>query len=252
MLAIAQRGIDGRHYDAAREQVVERVGEGDEPWIAGCRGRSRRGRSASSRRALDDAAERRPRAVRPGRHPAGDRAPTRGGAGGEVLRDLGVYIRAAARAARDVAAAAAASPPPFSCTSSAAARAAASARSIPTSGVAADRALRRAPLAAAASSAASAASSAIRSGSSIVQLHGRRPSACARNSRSGVRRPAPASGRRRSADGPRPLGEVGAADGARGQDRRAERPARSCCAIARPAASVRRARRCGPSRRCRR
>jgi ClpA/ClpB-like protein len=35
MLALATRGVEGVSYDAAREQVVERVGEGDEQWVAG-------------------------------------------------------------------------------------------------------------------------------------------------------------------------------------------------------------------------
>src|SRR6478735_4750352 len=35
MLALAKRGIEDVFYDAARKQVIERVGEGDEQWIAG-------------------------------------------------------------------------------------------------------------------------------------------------------------------------------------------------------------------------
>ena len=36
MLALAKRGVEWRlDYDAARKQVVERIGEGDEQWIAG-------------------------------------------------------------------------------------------------------------------------------------------------------------------------------------------------------------------------
>ena len=35
MLAVLSRGIEGLDYQAAREQVVERIGEGDEPWVAG-------------------------------------------------------------------------------------------------------------------------------------------------------------------------------------------------------------------------
>jgi hypothetical protein len=34
-LAIAKRGIEGVSYDAARAQVVERIGEGEEPWVEG-------------------------------------------------------------------------------------------------------------------------------------------------------------------------------------------------------------------------
>jgi hypothetical protein len=35
MLAVLRRGVDGLDADAARKEVVERIGEGDEPWIAG-------------------------------------------------------------------------------------------------------------------------------------------------------------------------------------------------------------------------
>jgi hypothetical protein len=35
MLALAKRGIEGVSYDAARAQVVERIGEGEERWIEG-------------------------------------------------------------------------------------------------------------------------------------------------------------------------------------------------------------------------
>jgi hypothetical protein len=35
MLAVVKRGVTGVEYDAARKEVAERIGEGDEPWIAG-------------------------------------------------------------------------------------------------------------------------------------------------------------------------------------------------------------------------
>src|SRR5215471_9590079 len=35
MLAIAKRGVDGVSYDAARQAIVERIGEGDQEWIEG-------------------------------------------------------------------------------------------------------------------------------------------------------------------------------------------------------------------------
>jgi hypothetical protein len=35
MLAVLARGIEGLDYGAARKQVAERIGEGDEPWVAG-------------------------------------------------------------------------------------------------------------------------------------------------------------------------------------------------------------------------
>jgi Clp amino terminal domain, pathogenicity island component len=35
LLAVLRRGVEGIDAEAARQQVVERIGEGDEPWIAG-------------------------------------------------------------------------------------------------------------------------------------------------------------------------------------------------------------------------
>jgi len=35
MLAVLKRGIEGLGYEAARKDVAERIGEGDQPWIAG-------------------------------------------------------------------------------------------------------------------------------------------------------------------------------------------------------------------------
>src|ERR1044071_169730 len=35
MLAIVKRGVEGVSYDAARQQIVERIGEGDTEWIEG-------------------------------------------------------------------------------------------------------------------------------------------------------------------------------------------------------------------------
>ena len=35
LLAVLRRGVEGLDADAARKEVVERIGEGDEPWIAG-------------------------------------------------------------------------------------------------------------------------------------------------------------------------------------------------------------------------
>ena len=91
MLATLRRGVDGVDvsYDAAREQVVERIGEGDEPWIAGLprpfTPRAKRVLEA----ALDDA-------VDAGREQFGPDdillaiVSDSRGVGGEVLRDLGV------------------------------------------------------------------------------------------------------------------------------------------------------------------
>ena len=72
--ASLKRGIEGVDYDAARKEVAERIGEGDEPWIAGpAAAASRRARSARSRRRSTEATAAGPRAVRPRRHPARDR-----------------------------------------------------------------------------------------------------------------------------------------------------------------------------------
>jgi hypothetical protein len=89
MLALARRGVEGVSYDAAREQVAERVGEGDEQWIAGLprpfTPRAKRVLEA----ALNDAAE-------AGREQFGPDDILRAlvsdsrGVGGEVLRDLGL------------------------------------------------------------------------------------------------------------------------------------------------------------------
>src|SRR4029078_256208 len=89
MLALAKRGIEDVFYDAARKQVIERVGEGDEQWIAGLprpfTPRAKRGSAA----ALNDA-------VDAGREQFGPDdillalVSDSRGVGGEVLRDLGV------------------------------------------------------------------------------------------------------------------------------------------------------------------
>lgn len=35
LLAVLERGVEGLDYKAARKQVVDKIGEGEEPWIAG-------------------------------------------------------------------------------------------------------------------------------------------------------------------------------------------------------------------------
>ena len=35
LLAVLSRGVEGLDYKAARKQIVEKIGEGEEPWIAG-------------------------------------------------------------------------------------------------------------------------------------------------------------------------------------------------------------------------
>ncbi len=91
MLAIVRRGVEGLDvsYDAARTQVVERIGEGDEPWIAGMP----RPFTPRAKRILETALN---DAVDGGREQFGPEdillalASDSRGTGGEVLRDLGV------------------------------------------------------------------------------------------------------------------------------------------------------------------
>jgi len=89
MLALAKRGIEGVSYDAARAQVVERIGEGEEPWIEGLP----RPFTPRAKRVLEAALN---NTVDAGREQFGPDdillalvADSRG-VGGEVLRDLGV------------------------------------------------------------------------------------------------------------------------------------------------------------------
>ena len=100
MLAIVKRGHRRRHVRRGAQAGRRAVGEGDEPWIAGLprpfTPRAKRVLEA----ALNDAADAGRRAVRPGRHPAGDRRPTRAESAARCLRDLGVTPERAARAAR--------------------------------------------------------------------------------------------------------------------------------------------------------
>jgi ATP-dependent Clp protease ATP-binding subunit ClpC len=89
MLAIVRKGVDGVDYTAARAQVVERIGEGDEQWIAGLprpfTPRAKRVLEAALNQAVDDDRE---------EFGAGDillaLVSDSRGVGGEVLRDLGV------------------------------------------------------------------------------------------------------------------------------------------------------------------
>jgi hypothetical protein len=89
MLAIVKRGVEGVEYDAARKQVVERIGEGDEPWIAGMP----RPFTPRAKRVLETALN---DAVDAGREQFGTDdillaiVSDSRGTGGEVLRDLGV------------------------------------------------------------------------------------------------------------------------------------------------------------------
>ena len=89
MLALAKRGIEAVAYDAARAQVVERVGEGDEQWIAGLP----RPFTPRAKRVLEAALN---DAVDAGREQFGpddillSLVSDSRGVGGEVLRDLGV------------------------------------------------------------------------------------------------------------------------------------------------------------------
>jgi ATP-dependent Clp protease ATP-binding subunit ClpC len=89
MLALAKRGIEGVSYDDARKQVVERVGEGDEQWIAGLP----RPFTPRAKRVLEAALN---DAVDAGREQFGPDdillalVSDSRGVGGEVLRGLGV------------------------------------------------------------------------------------------------------------------------------------------------------------------
>jgi hypothetical protein len=89
MLALVKRGVEGVSYDAARERVVEQVGEGDEPWIAGMprpfTPRAKRILEA----ALNDATDAGREQFGPDEILLAIVSDSRG-VGGEVLRDLGI------------------------------------------------------------------------------------------------------------------------------------------------------------------
>jgi hypothetical protein len=88
MLAVLRRGIEGLDYKAARKQVVERIGEGDEPWVAGLP----RPLTPRAKRALEGALT---EATAAGREQFGPEdillaiAADLKGEGGEVLAELG-------------------------------------------------------------------------------------------------------------------------------------------------------------------
>jgi hypothetical protein len=89
MLAVARRGIEGVSYEAAREHVLDQVGEGDEQWIAGLP----RPFTPRAKRVLEAALN---DAVDSGREQFGPDdillalVSDSRGVGGEVLRNLGV------------------------------------------------------------------------------------------------------------------------------------------------------------------
>jgi hypothetical protein len=89
MLAILRRGIEGLDPEAARKEVVERIGEGEEPWIAGLP----RPLTPRAKRALEGALT---EATAAGREQFGPEdillaiASDPKGTGGEVLAALGV------------------------------------------------------------------------------------------------------------------------------------------------------------------
>ena len=89
MLAVLRRGVAGLDADAARKEVVERIGEGDEPWIAGLP----RPLTPRAKRSLEAALT---EATAAGREQFGPEdilfaiASDPKGTGGEVLAGLGV------------------------------------------------------------------------------------------------------------------------------------------------------------------
>ena len=89
MLALVKRGVEGVDYDTAHAQVIERVGEGDEQWIAGLprpfTPRAKRVLAAAKDAAVDAGREQ----FGPGDILLALVSDSRG-VGGEVLRDLGV------------------------------------------------------------------------------------------------------------------------------------------------------------------
>ena len=89
MLAIVKRGVEGVSYDAARQQIVERIGEGDTEWVEGLP----RPLTPRAKRVLASALD---EADVAGREQFGPddillaMVSDSRGAGGEVLRSLGV------------------------------------------------------------------------------------------------------------------------------------------------------------------
>ena len=89
MLAIVRRGVEGVSYDAARQQIVERIGEGDTDWVEGLP----RPLTPRAKRVLASALD---EAEAAGREQFGPddillaMVSDSRGAGGEVLRSLGV------------------------------------------------------------------------------------------------------------------------------------------------------------------
>jgi hypothetical protein len=89
LLAVLRRGIEGIDVDAARKELVERIGEGEEPWIAGLP----RPLTPRAKRTLQAALQ---EAHAAGREQFGPEdillaiASDPKGAGGEVLQALGV------------------------------------------------------------------------------------------------------------------------------------------------------------------
>ena len=168
MLALVKRGRRAASpYDAARERGRRAGRRGRR--AAGspaCRGRSRRGRSASSRRRWTTPPT--PGASSSARTTSCSRScPTRRASAARSFAALGVTPEQL-RERPGAVAASAASPPPFSSHEQRRCSCGCLGEQRPDPGVPADRAPSVAAAAAAASSATSAASSAIRSGSSIV------------------------------------------------------------------------------------
>ena len=89
MLALVKRGVEGVDYETARAQVLERIGEGDQEWIAGLP-------RPFTPRAKHVLAAAKDSAVDAGREQFGPddillaMVSDSRGAGGEILRDLGI------------------------------------------------------------------------------------------------------------------------------------------------------------------
>src|SRR3954471_13862794 len=89
MLALVKRGVEGVSYEPAREQIVQRIGGGEEPWIAGMPRPFTPRAKRVLETALNDATDAGREQFGPDEILLAIVSDSRG-VGGEVLRDLGV------------------------------------------------------------------------------------------------------------------------------------------------------------------